>query len=112
MPQTLDQQSPLTRKPFALPRWSGALLAMIVLMAFTRYRSPTFFKPANLVNIANDQATVGILAVGMTLVIILGGIDLSVGSLLALSGGLGVLTLNRVHENHSDFLAVSAADRQ
>jgi ribose transport system permease protein len=109
MPQTIDYHIPQSRKPFALPRWSGAFLAMIVLMAFTRYRSPTFFKPANLVNIANDQATVGILAVGMTLVIILGGIDLSVGSLLALSGGLGVLTLNRVHENHSDLLAVSAA---
>jgi ribose transport system permease protein len=94
---------------FALPRWSGALAAMAVLMAYTAWRQPTFLRWTNLVNIANEQSTVGILAVGMTLVIILGGIDLSVGSLLALAGGVGVLTLNGVGEHHSDALAVTAA---
>lgn len=46
---------------------------------------PVFLKAENLLNIANQIAVIAILAIGMTLVIITGGIDLSVGSLIALS---------------------------
>ncbi|MGB7158416.1 MAG: ABC transporter permease [Tepidisphaeraceae bacterium] len=46
---------------------------------------PTFLKVENLVNIANQVVVIALLAAGMTLVIITGGIDLSVGSLVALS---------------------------
>lgn len=46
---------------------------------------PTFLTRQNLLNVANQMAVVAILAVGMTVVIITGGIDLSVGSLIALS---------------------------
>ncbi len=46
---------------------------------------PNFLKADNLLNIANQIAVIAILAIGMTLVIITGGIDLSVGSLIALS---------------------------
>jgi ribose transport system permease protein len=49
------------------------------------YRWPTFLKKENLLNVANQIVVVAILAIGMTLVIIAGGIDLSVGSLIALS---------------------------
>jgi len=49
------------------------------------YRWPNFLKSGNLLNIANQIAVIAILAIGMTVVIITGGIDLSVGSLLALS---------------------------
>jgi ribose transport system permease protein len=49
------------------------------------YRWPTFLKPDNLLNIANQIAVIAIMAIGMTMVIITGGIDLSVGSLAALS---------------------------
>jgi ribose transport system permease protein len=49
------------------------------------YRWPTFLKADNLLNIANQIAIIAIMAIGMTLVVITGGIDLSVGSLLALS---------------------------
>ncbi len=49
------------------------------------YRWPTFLLPDNLVNVANQIAVIAILAVGMTMVIITGGIDLSVGSLIALA---------------------------
>ncbi len=48
-------------------------------------RFPTFLKRDNLLNIANQIAVIAIIAVGMTMVIITAGIDLSVGSLLALS---------------------------
>ena len=46
----------------------------------------TFDTPQNLFNVARNCAFVGIIALGMTAVIVTGGIDLSVGSVLALSG--------------------------
>ncbi|PYV37540.1 MAG: sugar ABC transporter permease, partial [Acidobacteria bacterium] len=48
--------------------------------------SPSFLAVDNFVNVALQIAIYGILAVGMTLVIITGGIDLSVGSVVALAG--------------------------
>jgi len=47
------------------------------------YRWPNFLKSENLLNIANQIAVIAIIAIGMTMVIITAGIDLSVGSLLA-----------------------------
>lgn len=52
---------------------------------------PVFLKTDNLLNIANQIAVIAILAIGMTLVIITGGIDLSVGSLIALSAVITTL---------------------
>ncbi len=49
------------------------------------YYGPTFLKLSNLLNIANQIAFIAIIAIGMTMVIIVGGIDLSVGSVVALS---------------------------
>lgn len=59
------------------------LLALIILFAVTQ---PNFFTMGNLLNILRLQAVPMILAVGMTMVILTGGADLSVGSALALSG--------------------------
>ena len=52
------------------------------------YRWPSFLKSENLLNIANQIAVIAIVAIGMTMVIITGGIDLSVGSVIALSAVL------------------------
>ena len=49
------------------------------------YSWPNFLKAENLLNVANQIAVIAIIAIGMTVVIITGGIDLSVGSLIALS---------------------------
>jgi len=49
------------------------------------YRFPNFLKRDNILNIANQIAVIAIVAIGMTMIIITGGIDLSVGSLIALS---------------------------
>ncbi len=57
----------------------------------TSYKWPNFLKSENLLNIANQIAVIAIVAIGMTLVIITAGIDLSVGSLIALSAVLGAL---------------------
>jgi ribose transport system permease protein len=55
------------------------------------YVWPNFLKADNLRNIANQIAIIAILAVGMTLVIITGGIDLSVGSMVALAAVVAAL---------------------
>ncbi len=52
------------------------------------YRWPNFLKTDNLLNIANQISIIAIVAIGMTFVIITGGIDLSVGSLIAFSAVL------------------------
>lgn len=52
------------------------------------YYWPNFLKQENLLNIANQIVVIAVISVGMTLVIIAGGIDLSVGSLIALSAVL------------------------
>lgn len=77
-----------------LPGWTGAALALAAMVAATSIANPAFAKPTNLLNILNQNAVPGIVAVAMTLTIILGGIDLSVGALLALAGGLGISALN------------------
>ena len=51
----------------------------------TSYRWPTFLKSSNLVGVANQTSIYAIIAIGMTIVIVTGGIDLSVGSLVALA---------------------------
>jgi ribose transport system permease protein len=61
------------------------------------YRWPTFLKRDNLLNIANQIAVIAIMAIGMTMVIITGGIDLSVGSLAALSA----VTAARLIRDHA-----------
>jgi ribose transport system permease protein len=60
------------------------------------YRWPNFLKPDNLLNIANQIAVIAIVAIGMTLVIITAGIDLSVGSLIALSAVVCTLLIRNL----------------
>lgn len=71
-----------------------AFAALFLLNAVTRGQS--FLQPENLRNIISQSAYVGIIAVGMTLVIISAGIDLSVGSLVAFCGAACVLALNKM----------------
>ena len=63
-----------------------ALIAMCVFMVVYPTTRTTFMTPKNLFNILRQNASNMFLATGMTMVIILGGIDLSVGSVIALSG--------------------------
>lgn len=69
---------------------NALLLALAVIVAAFALAQPAFLKPENLVGILRQTALVGIMAVGMTFVIMTGGIDLSVGPVLAL-GGLAVV---------------------
>jgi ribose transport system permease protein len=68
-------------------------LAAAALASPASYRWPSFLTADNLRNVASQIAVIAILAVGMTLVVITGGIDLSVGSLIALSAVVATLLI-------------------
>ena len=72
----------------------GPLISLLILFAISSVASPYFLKLRNITNILRQSSYTGIIALGMTFVIISGGIDLSVGSMTALVGGLAILTLN------------------
>ena len=72
------------------------VLVLIGLMIFSGIVTPAFLKPRNILNIFWQTSYVGIIAIGITFVMIAGGIDLSVGSMLALLGAFAITTSNRL----------------
>ncbi|HQL08235.1 MAG TPA: hypothetical protein PLE35_01450, partial [Lentisphaeria bacterium] len=64
----------------------GPYIALAVLLVACAISSPSFRRPQNLINITRQISYSGIIALGMTLVIAGGGIDLSSGSLVAFCG--------------------------
>jgi len=70
-------------------------LASVQVRVPRGYRGSNFLKADNLLNVANQIAVIAIVAIGMTLVIITGGIDLSVGSLIALSAVVSTLLIQK-----------------
>lgn len=70
----------MTRQTF----W--VFVAAVLAIGYLSIATDTFFTAANLFNVARNFAFVGIIGLGMTAVIITGGIDLSVGALLAVAG--------------------------
>ena len=78
----------LARRPEA-----GILLVMLALGIFLSIANPRFLSVDNFMNIARNYSDIGIGAVGMTLVLIIGGIDLSVASIMALGGLVAALAM-------------------
>ncbi len=74
----------------------GLLLFIVVLCAIFQYRNPAFLTVSNIKDLLANTAILGILAVGMLLVIITGGIDLSIGATIALAGMTSALTVAAV----------------
>ncbi len=68
-------------------------LTLIALFVGLIIATPNFFTSTNLSSVVRQTAVINIMALGMTMVIITGGIDLSVGSILALAGCLGTMTM-------------------
>lgn len=66
-------------------RFSALIFLLALVIAFTILR-PGFLDPLNVWNIIRQSSITGLIAIGMTFVILTGGIDLSVGSVLALAG--------------------------
>ena len=91
MSQAATETDP--KYPSAGMRWGrylwdqySVIFAFIVLVALAALLNEHFLEIGNITNVLRQVSIVGILSLGMTFVIILGGIDLSVGSVLAFSG--------------------------
>lgn len=69
----------------------GALLLLLSLALFGSFRYQTFLTPLNLMNIMRQNSMLAIVALGMTVVILSGGIDLSVGAFVALGGVIAAM---------------------
>lgn len=65
-----------------------SFIALIILIAIVSVINPDFFSVDNILNILRQTSVNAIIAVGMTFVILIAGIDLSVGSVLALTGAI------------------------
>jgi ribose transport system permease protein len=72
----------------------SVLFALILLMIIATILNPRFLILQNLINILRQVSVIGIVAMGMTVIIISGGFDLSVGSVLALAGVAGMSAMN------------------
>lgn len=79
-----NQILPKSKKPVYKNQWFFLLLAEVVLAAITGAINPRFFSLSNITNILEQIAVLGILASGMTMLIISGEIDISVGANIGL----------------------------
>lgn len=69
----------------------GILIIFLMVVAVLSFVSPTFRRPMNMLNVLKQASITGILSFGMMMVIITGGIDLSMGSVLGLSGVIAAM---------------------
>ena len=83
---------PLIRHPL-LRQYGGIVIALIILCTVFTIANSRFLSLANFMNIFQQVAVVAIAALGMTWVILLGEIDLSVGSIIAVAGMVGAQSL-------------------
>jgi ribose transport system permease protein len=70
-------------------------LSLIVLFVALAVASPHFLTETNLSSVVRQTAVINIMALGMTMIIVTGGIDLSVGSILAMGGLLGTMAMEK-----------------
>jgi ribose transport system permease protein len=64
----------------------GIPITVLIVFVYLSFASPTFLTTRNLLNVLDQSSIVGMVAVGGTLVLIAGGLDLSVGAIFAISG--------------------------
>lgn len=71
------------------------LVLLVVFIVISAILSPNFLKIGNILNLLQQASIPGIVAMGMTIVILLGGIDLSVGSVAAFSGMICAILVSK-----------------
>ncbi|WP_028210588.1 ABC transporter permease [Paraburkholderia mimosarum] len=79
----------------------GPLIGLIALCVLGTLLNRDFATAGNLLNVLTRTSFIGIISVGMTFVIISGGIDLSVGSMAALIAGVMIWTMNTLADAHT-----------
>lgn len=105
-PSSQVTQSEMNATPAVLPpsrlrrffsaRETGVFIALVIMCLFLAFTTPTFLTVRNLLNVGRQVSLLGIMAVGMTFVLISKEVDLSVGSVYALVGlGVGILIVQQ-----------------
>src|SRR5436189_6465230 len=74
--------------PMSMKKNMGIFLLLVAVFAFTAIKSPNFLTAYNIQNTIRWTSLFGIIAIGVAFVIITGGIDLSIGSVIGLIGCL------------------------
>ncbi|GAA4707954.1 ABC transporter permease [Brevibacillus fulvus] len=87
------EQKPLVRVQRLWEKYS-VIIAFFILLLAAAVVNENFFTSGNLMNILRQVAIIGIISLGQTIVILSGGLDLSVGASLALSGAVGITLMN------------------
>ena len=93
-----------------LTRLLGISLLLVLIVCVTTMINPNFSDPENLSNVLRSTALLGILALGVAFVIVTGGIDLSIGSVVALSGVTLMLLLQINYVDSGQSLTVVDID--
>ena len=75
-------------------KYSVVLVTLLIIIVATILKGSSFFSVQNFMNILRNNSVIGIISLGMTFVIISGGIDLSVGSVLVATGATIIMTIN------------------
>ncbi|MBO0959359.1 ribose ABC transporter permease RbsC [Neobacillus sp. MM2021_6] len=88
--KAINESAPVGKANFinTMTQKLGPLLGLIVLIIIVSVLNPSFLEPLNILNLLRQVAINALIAFGMTFVILTGGIDLSVGAILALSSAL------------------------
>jgi len=87
----------------------AVLLLALIFSPHSVHGGLIFLEPGNITDILRQVSEIGIISLGMTFVILTGGIDLSVGTVLAFSSSVVALQLSRVNLHWSVFLAITMA---
>jgi len=95
---TAEKKMPRLRLPNIGVGW-GVILAFVVECVLLTIISPFFLTTANLFNVLKSFSYTGIIAVGMTMLIVVGALDLSVGSMMGLGGMITAALMTRVGVN-------------
>ena len=85
----------MNRKVPGIPQFRelGLIVFIVVLSIAIQLRNQEFLTLSNLRNLFTNTAILGILSIGMMMVLLTGGIDLSIGAVIAFSGMVTALTL-------------------
>jgi len=95
MPKTNNQKNGFTKFITRIfrSRETGIMLVLLGICLLLAVIAPRFLMISNITNVARQMAVIAIISVGMTYVIVTGGIDLSVGSTVAFTGCISALLL-------------------
>ena len=96
-PPEAKSKSSLSNNLRSLVSRSGLLLALIILFAILTFIAPNFLSSRNILNVLRQVSFTGIIACGMTMALVAGDVDLSVGSVVALSSALLAVLYTKAH---------------